>query len=186
MKEIRHKWLLLILVTLTGFFIDYFSKTLVVSHLSYGIPKKVFGHLLQFVFVYNKGLLFGINPRGIFPGIPLNLLLLVITIVTIGFLVFFYKRIPKHNILLHWGVALICPGALGNLFDRIIRPADGVVDFIQIGLSEKIHWYIFNVADIYVTVGMAVFLYCLLRDETLKKASVYSSQDFKKQSSAGF
>jgi signal peptidase II len=48
-------------------------------------------------------------------------------------------------------LALVCGGATGNLVDRI-RSADGVVDFIDVGMRDW-RWPTFNVADSAITVG---------------------------------
>jgi signal peptidase II len=60
-------------------------------------------------------------------------------------------------------LALVCAGALGNLFDRIRSPY-GVVDFIDIGVSGWRFWT-FNVADSAVTVGALVLAWSLSREE---------------------
>ena len=53
---------------------------------------------------------------------------------------------------------MIIGGALGNLFDRIVYKS--VPDFIDIHFNEY-HWFIFNVADIFITIGIV----CLIFDE---------------------
>ena len=51
-------------------------------------------------------------------------------------------------------------GSLGNLFDRIYYSA--VPDFIDFHLND-FHWFVFNVADIFITLGIV----CLIFDEIL-------------------
>jgi signal peptidase II len=55
-----------------------------------------------------------------------------------------------------FGLALILSGAIGNLVDRIIYGK--VVDFLDFMIGD-FHWYIFNVADSAVTIGMTLFIY---------------------------
>ena len=64
-------------------------------------------------------------------------------------------------------IALIIGGALGNLFDRIYYYA--VPDFIDLHLGNY-HWFIFNVADIFITVGIiGLILVELLKKEKISK-----------------
>ena len=62
-------------------------------------------------------------------------------------------------------IAFILGGALGNIVDRtmmIINPSDygGVIDFIDIGLFPySFRWYIFNIADTSVSIGMVLFIF---------------------------
>ena len=57
-----------------------------------------------------------------------------------------------------YALLMILGGALGNLFDRIIYKA--VPDFIDFHIAE-FHWFIFNIADIFITLGIL----CLIYDE---------------------
>ena len=62
-------------------------------------------------------------------------------------------------------IAFILGGALGNIYDRtmmIISPSTygGVVDFIDVGLFPYgYRWYIFNIADTSVTIGIILYLF---------------------------
>ena len=56
------------------------------------------------------------------------------------------------------GLLLILGGALGNFFDRLYYSA--VPDFIDLHINNY-HWFIFNVADIFITIGVI----CLILDE---------------------
>ena len=64
-----------------------------------------------------------------------------------------------------YALLMILGGALGNLFDRIIYK--GVPDFIDFHIDD-FHWFIFNVSDIFITIGVILMiffegLFCLLR-----------------------
>ena len=61
-------------------------------------------------------------------------------------------------------VALVCGGAIGNLADRL-RWTEGVVDFIDVGVGSYRFW-IFNVADVGVTLGAIALAVLLWRRET--------------------
>ncbi len=168
-KEMKHKWLLLSVITVVGFFIDWNSKFLADSRLTHGVPVPVVGDFLQFLLVYNKGALFGINPRAMIPGFPVNQFFLIFSILAIIFLVLFYRSLKKNEILMHWGLALVLPGAFGNMFDRIFNADKGVVDFIRMGIPPDAYWFIYNIADVYVTVGVGLMLLNFLREGARNK-----------------
>ena len=54
-----------------------------------------------------------------------------------------------------FGISFIIAGAIGNLIDRIFLGA--VIDFLDFMIGN-FHWYVFNLADSYVTVGMVLVL----------------------------
>ena len=57
-----------------------------------------------------------------------------------------------------YSLILVFGGSLGNLFDRIYYSA--VPDFIDFHINEY-HWFVFNAADIFITIGVL----CLILDE---------------------
>ena len=95
--------------------------------------------------VFNTGIGFGLLSlnAGIYYNIISLFILLVILILI--YLLFKSKGFEKHSF------SLIIGGALGNLYDRIFYKA--VPDFIDFHY-ENFHWFIFNVADIFITVGV--------------------------------
>jgi signal peptidase II len=60
------------------------------------------------------------------------------------------------HITIKLGLSLIIAGALGNLIDRLF--AGKVVDFLHIKLGSYWEWYIFNIADTSVSIGMVLFI----------------------------
>jgi signal peptidase II len=165
----RSRWIFFITVAVAGFLIDWYTKTAVVNSLEYGRPHSIIGNFVQFLFVYNTGAIFGLNPRHWMPWFPVNLFFYLFSGIAIVILTLYYRSVPSHKSLLQWGVALVMPGALGNFFDRVIHPSQGVVDFIRVGVSDRLYWPIFNMADIYITVGVGLILLELIREEFTRK-----------------
>ena len=69
----------------------------------------------------------------------------------------------NDNMLLKLSIAFILGGALGNVYDRILMFLDpinvgGVVDFIDVGINLSMRWYIFNIADSAITIGIILYL----------------------------
>jgi len=100
---------------------------------------------LNFYLVWNAGVGFGLASME--ANIYYHILTLIIITVNIGLLYF----LVKSKGIFPYLIALIIGGSLGNLFDRIYYYA--VPDFIDLHIGNY-HWFIFNVADIFITVGI--------------------------------
>ena len=95
--------------------------------------------------VWNTGIGFGIIPLE--ANILYHLLTFIILVINMGLIFFLTKSKGSTAYIL----ALIIGGSLGNLFDRSYYYA--VPDFIDIHVGN-FHWFIFNVADIFITIGI--------------------------------
>ena len=128
--------------------LDQASKRLVWEIYKYQGGADVIDGLLRITLNRNRGAVLGILSN-------MKHLLLIITIVSIGVLVFFAYRMrfaPTHKRVY---VGLIIGGAFGNLIDRL---ASGeVLDFIDMGFGAY-RWPTYNVADIAVTFGAALLI----------------------------
>ena len=109
---------------------------------------------LDLSLVWNKGIAFGL--LAFEDGYIYNLIsfFIIIIILVVFFLIFKEKQFKKYFLI------LICGGALGNLYDRFSYGS--VIDFIDLNYNN-FHWFIFNVADIFITIGVI----CLILDEIL-------------------
>ena len=129
---------------------DQISKSIVKysMHLYESIP--VIPGFFHFTYVVNRGMAFGIDlPIGI--GI-----FSFLSIIISCFLVFILWRERENILLVRIALALILGGAIGNLIDRILFSE--VVDFLDFMIGDY-HWYIFNIADSAVTVGIILMLW---------------------------
>lgn len=129
---------------------DQISKSLVKSTMTLYDVVPVIPGFFQLNYITNKGMAFGINlPVGIsfFSGISL---------IIICFLVWILWCERKNNLLMRISLALILGGAIGNLIDRILFGE--VIDFFDFMVGD-FHWYIFNIADSAVTVGIILMLF---------------------------
>ena len=105
---------------------------------------------LNFYLVWNTGVGFGLASME--ANIYYHILTAIIVIINIALIYFLIKYKGVYSYLL----ALIIGGSLGNLFDRIYYHA--VPDFIDLHLANY-HWFIFNVADIFISVGIIGLLF---------------------------
>ena len=104
---------------------------------------------LNLFLIWNKGIAFGlfsIDESIIYNSITILIGLIIITILFM---------MLKNNNIQRYFFALIAGGALGNFYDRIVYTA--VPDFIDLHFYG-FHWFVFNVADIFITIGV----FCLI------------------------
>ena len=131
-------------------FADQISKILIRINMSLYESIPVITNFFNLTYVTNDGMAFGINfPFGIYIFSTISLIFTV-------FLFWYLWTIKEDGIVIRTGVALIIAGAVGNLIDRIFLGS--VVDFLDFMVGSY-HWYVFNFADSYVTVGMGFILY---------------------------
>jgi signal peptidase II len=166
-RKVIRVWVLLAVVTVACLALDLLTKHWADISIARGHQVRLLGNVLSLVLVHNKGALFGMNPRRFLPGFPVNVFFAVFTVIAVGVILGYYHRVALRDRLVRWGLILVLPGALGNLFDRMVRPTQGVVDFIMIDLNvwPADPWPVFNFADMYVTFGVALMLASLVRDE---------------------
>ena len=135
-----------IIIVLAVFFFDRATKMYLIDLQTTGtdIDFYIFP-FLNFYLVWNTGIGFGL--ASLETNIYYHILTAVITTVNLVLIIFLIKSKGINAYL----ITLIIGGSLGNLFDRIYYYA--VPDFIDIHLGN-FHWFIFNVADIFITVGI--------------------------------
>ena len=151
-----------IIIILSIFFFDRFTKIYLINLQSTGtdIDFYIFP-FLNFYLIWNTGIGFGLVAME--TNIYYHILTSIIVIINICLIFFLIKSKGIHVYL----IALIIGGSLGNLFDRIYYYA--VPDFVDLHLGDY-HWFIFNVADIFITVGIiGLILIELLKKEKVSK-----------------
>ena len=140
-------FLIIIIVAIIA--LDQWSKWAIKTSFNLYQSKPVIQDLLHFTYVTNDGMAFGLSlPGG-------KHVLLIMTILLTGFIVGFLWKEKNGHPLIKYGLALILGGAIGNLIDRLLYGK--VVDFLDLMIGN-FHWYIFNIADSSVTIGMILFI----------------------------
>ncbi len=137
---LRRHWVAM-LIAAAALAADQASKLWVVQTLAYGesIPRYGF---FRFTHVTNTGSAFGLLGGQ-------NLVLTVASFAGIGALLYFYRSHDQPTLWARGSLGLMLAGAVGNLIDRI--RLGHVTDFIDIG-----PWYIFNLADASIVVGVII------------------------------
>jgi len=135
-----------VIIILTIFFLDRATKIYLINLQASGIDIDFYvNSLLNIYLVWNTGIGFGLI--SLESNIFYHLLSFVIFSINLVLIFFLTKSKGTNTYLL----TLIIGGSLGNLFDRLYYYA--VPDFIDIHI-RNFHWFVFNVADIFITIGI--------------------------------
>ena len=149
-NETIKKIVISIFIILFIFILDRLSKILILNILEEtGRVDIYINSFLNFYLVWNKGIGFGLlsSDQDFFYNV-VTILIVMINFVII-YLLFKEKGIKYYFLL------VILGGSLGNLFDRIYYSA--VPDFFDLNYNGY-HWFIFNVADIFITIGIILLI----------------------------
>lgn len=137
-----------------GIILDQVTKALAVANLKGKPPVKVIKNFFYLTYTENDGAAWGIFEGKLW-------LFYIITILALGLFVYMLKDFDlKNNLLYSISLAIIISGTFGNFIDRVFRKY--VVDFIDVDIFSYKSFPIFNVADIFLTVGVALLLFDIL------------------------
>ena len=152
--NIKHKYFYLFILLFA--LLDQVSKILFIKY--FDIDPKLLtseflykvNEYLNLVIVWNRGFAFGSFQNNIF---SVNILYIVIILSVICILVIYAIKLNQKYYFFVF--SLVIGGAIGNLIDRIAYGA--VVDFIDLH-HKNLHWYVFNIADIYISFGCMLLI----------------------------
>ena len=135
------------IIIFTIFFLDRITKIKILSN--FGESVYFVNNYLNFDLIWNIGIGFGI--MGTSSSVIYNLITFTIGFVILFLLYIFLisKKLEKIS------YSIIIGGALGNFYDRLVFNA--VPDFIDIHYNN-FHWFTFNVADIFISIGVFIFI----------------------------
>ena len=133
---------------LTIFSLDRFSKEIIINN--YSNNTYFINEYINLDLIWNTGIGFGILSTD--TKLLYNLITLVILIV-IWTLIYFITISSRADKFIY---SIIIGGALGNFFDRLMFKA--VPDFIDLHYNN-FHWFTFNIADIFITIGILFFVF---------------------------
>ena len=145
-KNLTKNFYISSLIIFVIFLLDRISKIYVINLASKYYTSELFSSkFLNINLIWNEGIAFGLLS---FDQSDLyNILTSIIALIIV--IVFF--MIVKNNNIKRYPLLMIFGGAIGNLFDRIFFKA--VPDFIDFHIGE-FHWFVFNLADIFITIGV--------------------------------
>ena len=150
LKNLDKSFLINLLLIFIIFLFDRISKIYVIY-----LDNKLFGSeifsskFLNIYLIWNEGIAFGLFSFN--EKIFYNILTIIILIII---LIIFIMTI-KSDGFKKFSLLMILGGALGNVFDRLYYKA--VPDFIDFHIGN-FHWFIFNVSDIFITIGVVLMI----------------------------
>ena len=146
LKNSNKNFLINIGIVLIIFTVDRISKIYVIYLDNISLSTEIFSsRFLNIYLIWNDGIAFGlfsINNNFLYFGLTFLIILIILIII---YMASQSEGLKKYSLL------MILGGALGNVFDRIFYKS--VPDFIDFHIQD-FHWFIFNIADIFITLGV--------------------------------
>ena len=143
------------------YFLDRLSKIYVIQLDKNNLGSDIFNSTyLNIVLIWNKGIAFGLlsfNESYLYNIITITIAIIIIVLIVMSL---------KNQGFNRYSLLMIVGGALGNLHDRIFFNA--VPDFIDFHIGN-FHWFIFNVSDIFITLGVISMIVLELFDNKNEK-----------------
>lgn len=158
------KWWIFVLVVVAGLALDVWTKRWALDALRPGETIYAWGGVLKLTLSFNRGAAFGLNL-----GPASRVVFIVFSFVVLGWLLLIFRRTPERALARQLGIGLVCSGAVGNLIDRVAS-ARGVTDFLGPYDLGFMLWPIFNVADCYVVIGIALLVLSMRHGSMLEDA----------------
>ena len=150
--------LIILIIALLG--LDQWTKELVAGSMSEGETVGVLNDFFHITYVKNYGVAFGM-----FQG-EIRTISIVAIIAILGIIYFMIKQLKPHEVISKYAYAFILAGAIGNMIDRIYRGF--VVDFADF---RGIWKFVFNMADVWINVGVFLLILEVIILERRKKTS---------------
>tara|TARA_Y100001958_G_C20933202_1_gene342669 strand:- start:141 stop:629 length:489 start_codon:yes stop_codon:yes gene_type:complete len=146
LKNLDKKFLINPLLVLTIFLIDRISKIYVIYLDKKFLGSEIFSSkYLNINLIWNDGIAFGLF------SFEKSNLYNFLTLIIIGIIVLIIFMTAKAEGIKKYSLLMILGGAIGNVFDRLFNRA--VPDFIDFHIGN-FHWFIFNIADVFITIGV--------------------------------
>ena len=145
-KYLNKSFIVNLFIILSIFGLDRFTKVYVISENEKNLSSELFvSKFLNINLIYNEGIAFGLLSFNQSYMYNILTILIAAVILIIFFMTLKSGGLKKYSLLMIFG------GALGNLYDRIFFKA--VPDFIDFHIGN-FHWFIFNVSDIFISLGV--------------------------------
>tara|TARA_B100000902_G_C27244597_1_gene881905 strand:+ start:556 stop:1062 length:507 start_codon:yes stop_codon:yes gene_type:complete len=132
------------------FFLDRISKIYILKQFQKNLDNTLYeSEFLNIYLIWNEGIAFGLmsfDEKNLYNGLTLIIILVSLFILYIAY---------QNKGLKRYALLSIFAGSLGNIFDRLVYNA--VPDFIDFHIKD-FHWFIFNFADIFITLGVIIMI----------------------------
>ena len=146
LKNITRNFYIKLILIISIFLLDRITKLYAIYLNNISFNSEIFtSKFLNIGLIWNDGIAFGLF------SFDKCYMYNLITIIILIIIIFVLVMMIKSDGIKHYSLLMIFGGAIGNLYDRIYY--NGVPDFIDFHIGE-FHWFIFNVADIFISVGV--------------------------------
>ena len=153
----KNKYLTVLSTAIIGIFIDQLSKLWINTNLQLNQTIPIIQNVFHLTYILNSGAGFGILQQQ-------KLLLILISIIVIGAIFYYIRKIKAKEKILQILVGFILGGTIGNLIDRVSYGY--VIDFLDFRI-----WPIFNFADTYTSIGAILLAIIIFREERINKST---------------
>ncbi|MZP29013.1 signal peptidase II [Heliobacterium undosum] len=150
------------MILLSTIAVDQLTKVIVQAKMAEHESIPLIPNIFHLTYVLNPGAAFGMLANK-------TVFFIAVTLVVVGGILYFYRRVPEDQIWMRLGLALQAGGAVGNLIDRIRTGL--VIDFFDFRV-----WPVFNVADTAISIGVGLIMLSLLLAPDEEKKPVPSSE----------
>ena len=145
-KDTKKNFIINLLIVLGIFLIDRLSKIYIIFLHSKFFGSEIYSSkFLNISLIWNDGIAFGLfsfDDKILYNILTIIILIIILVLI---FMIINNQDVKKYSLL------MILVGALGNFFDRLFYKA--VPDFLDFHIGSY-HWFIFNIADIFITIGV--------------------------------
>ena len=148
------KTLKIMLIIVSIFLLDRFTKVLVINNLSLGESISIINDFLNITYVNNHGAAFGIMDGKV-------IFIVIVSILIFAYLIYEIRK-EYHSKLITISISFVIGGLLGNLFDRVVY--GHVIDFFDFNLFGY-DFAIFNVGDAFIVIGTILLAIGFLLEE---------------------
>jgi signal peptidase II len=146
------------LLMLTLLAVDQATKLLIARTVELYQSITVIPGFFNITRIHNKGAIFGTFSQT--NNTLVFVLLTAASLAALALVVYYFFKTPAADKLMKVSLTLIMAGALGNLFDRLVR--GHVIDFLDFHIRDA-HWPFFNAADSCISIGACLMLVILFR-----------------------
>ena len=161
LKELSRNYYFDFIIIFFIFGLDRISKIYIIYLSEKNLTLKLFSSkFLNIKLIWNEGVAFGLfsfNRTDLYNFLTIIILVVILVI---------FIMVIKNTGLKKYSLIMILGGAIGNLYDRVFFRA--VPDFIDFHIGE-FHWFVFNIADIFITVGVIFMILLELIDNNKNK-----------------
>lgn len=150
-KYITKSFIVNFLIFFCIFLLDRFTKKIVIILDGKNFGEQIYtSSYLNIQLIWNQGIAFGLFSN--IEKFLYNILSIIIIIIIFVIII----MILKNNGIKRMSLIFILGGAAGNLYDRVLFSA--VPDFLDFHIRD-FHWFIFNIADIFISVGVILLIF---------------------------